>query len=306
MNILDKMDDLLCACESTFEHDMTNVDNMLRVADMQFECTNNDIELAIMKEAAYDDVHMMFEEANEKFSSKVKAAAQKAIDAIKSFFEKLISGLKDLQAKAKEKLMSINVKNPFVGSKKVKGPDKEVIKKARKIYSDFSDDMTKLALRVAAGDDISLNDIEDRYDDVVRLLDKLYDDEATQYYTLRELKGVAAQALTDANKVADEVMKKSIEDIENIMKRAEQAEKNTTESPDAAKMSVLSRITNALSRVAQKVGGAVCSFPGKVVGAFGNGIKGGRKGEEEAPVKESVETLASDLEEIFSLDGITI
>ena len=133
MNILDKMDDLLCACESTFEHDMTNVDNMLRVADMQFECTNNDIELAIMKEAAYDDVHMMFEEANEKFSSKVKAAAQKAIDAIKSFFEKLISGLKDLQTKAKEKLMSINVKNPFVGSKKVKGPDKEVVKAANEV-----------------------------------------------------------------------------------------------------------------------------------------------------------------------------
>lgn len=306
MSILTKMDDLLCACESVYEHDMKVVDSMVRVADMQRECASNDIDLAIMKEASVDDLHIMCEEADAKFSSKIKAAAQKAIEAIKSFFEKLVSGLKDLQAKAKEKLMSINVKNPLVGSKKVKGPDKEVIKKARKIYSDFSDDMTKLALRVAAGDDISLNDIEDRYDDVIRLLDKLYKDEATQYYTLRELKGVAAQALTDANKVADEVMKKSIDDIENIMKRAEQAENNKTESPDAAKMSVLSRITNVLSRVAQKVGGAICSFPGKVVGAFGNGIKGGRKGEEEAPVKESVETLASDLEEIFSLDGITI
>lgn len=300
MNILDKMDDLLCACESTFDHDMTNVDNMLRVADMQFECTNNDIDLAIMKEAAYDDVHMMFEEANTKFASKVKAAAQKAIDAIKAFFEKLLSGLKELQSKAKEKLMSINVKNPFVGSKKVKGPDKDVVKKAQKIYKDFSDDMNKLALRVAAGDDISVNDVQDRYDDTVRLIDKLYRDEATQYYTMRELKDIAAQNLTTAQKVADEIYKQSIRDIEAATSRAEHMESRETDSPDAAKMSVLSNICNSISRIAQKVGSAICSFPGKVVGAFGKGIKGGK--DEEKPVKESTESLVQDLEELFSLD----
>ncbi len=304
MNILDKMDDLLCACESAFEHDMKNVDAMIRVADMQFECTNNDIDLAIIKEAAYDDVHMMFEEANGKFSSKVKAAAQKAVAAIKAFFEKLLNGLKDLQAKAKEKLMSINVKNPFVGSKKVKGPDKDVVKKAQKIYNDFSNDMNKLALRVAAGDDISIDDVQDCYDEAARRIDKLYQNEASQYYTMRELKNIAVQNLTDARKMADEVYKQSIKDVEAVMKRAEQIERRDSESPDAARMSVISNICNCVSRVAQKIGSVICSFPGKVVGAFGKGIKGAK--DEESPVKESTDLLMDDLEKLFSLDDMNI
>ena len=302
MSILTELSDAICICERAFDTDMYKAESVMKIADMQRQCSINDYELGMMKEAAEDSLNLIMEEANEKFIDKVKLAASKAIEAIKKFFKDLIDKVKSIHKSISEKVSKLNTKNPFVARRKVQGPNKNTIKMAEKEYSDFQKDLNKLALRAAAGDDIRIDDVLNCYDKFIRNMDNITSSETL---TIRECQSIAYQAANEADKALDKIASESAKAMQDVSKRAEKID-----SPDKA--SVFSQIINTMSRAAQKAGSVIAAFPGKVVSALGKGVD--KNAEREEPVEESVseeestdeatvtESTVDDLEKIFSLD----
>ena len=276
MNILDRISETIVACEKVYDAEMFQADSMTKIANMQRECTRNSLDLAIMNEAADDELQQMMESGDEKFIQKIRAAAEKAKNALVAFFNKLISGIKDLQEKASEKIAKLKIRNPLVSNKRVKGPDKGTVKKAQKEYEKLRNDLNKLALRSAAGDDIRFDDVSECYEEFTRRMEIISSESEA---TVKELTEVAKSAASEANKALDDIAKNADSTMDELIMRARRVD-----GPDA--VSVFNQIINTISRAAQRAGNVIAAFPGKVIGAVGSALGKGRSEQTHESVDE--------------------